>query len=223
MILHPFEAFLLIRGLRTLDLRVRAACDNAMELAIRLSNHAAVSAVLYPGLPHHPGHDVARRQMKGGFGGMLSIRVRGGAEAAIATAARVRLWKRATSLGGVESLIEHRASIEGDGLALPAGPAQALRRRRGRRGPLAGYRRRADRIDSDPGGRPPAPWNWRKQAFLRVLELLRDAVSSCVGRKKAGSGEGCILGLVWAAMSAAGERIGSLPRRRDFGRSGESG
>ena len=113
MILHPFEAFLLIRGLRTLDLRVRAAAANALALANRLSNHAAVSAVLYPGLPHHPGHDVARRQMNGGFGGMLSIRVRGGAEAAIATAARVRLWKRATSLGGVESLIEHRASIEG--------------------------------------------------------------------------------------------------------------
>ncbi len=119
LILHPFEAFLLTRGLRTLDLRVRAAADNAMELAGRLSNHAAVSAVLYPGLPHHPGHDVARRQMKGGFGGMLSIRVRGGAEAAIATAARVRLWKRATSLGGVESLIEHRASIEGAGSPCP--------------------------------------------------------------------------------------------------------
>jgi cystathionine gamma-synthase len=119
LILHPFEAFLLTRGLRTLDLRVRAAADNAMELANRLSNHAAVSAVLYPGLPHHPGHDVARRQMSGGFGGMLSIRVRGGAEAAIATAARVRLWKRATSLGGVESLIEHRASIEGAGSPCP--------------------------------------------------------------------------------------------------------
>src|SRR5271154_1512247 len=113
MILPPFEAFLLIRGLRPLDLRVRAASDNAMELSNRLSNHAAVSAVLYPGLPHHPGHAVARRQMKGGFGGMLSIRIRAGAEAAIATAARVRVWKRATSLGGVESLIEHRASIEG--------------------------------------------------------------------------------------------------------------
>jgi cystathionine gamma-synthase len=119
MILHPFEAFLLTRGVRTLDLRVRAASDNAMELANRLSNHAAVSTVLYPGLPHHPGHDVARRQMKGGFGGMLSIRVRGGAEAAIATAARVGLWKRATSLGGVESLIEHRASIEGAGSPCP--------------------------------------------------------------------------------------------------------
>jgi len=113
MILHPFEAFLLVRGLRTLDLRVRAAAANALELANRLSNHATVSAVLYPGLPLHPGHDVARRQMKGGFGGMLSIRVRGGAEGAIAAAARVRVWKRATSLGGVESLIEHRASIEG--------------------------------------------------------------------------------------------------------------
>jgi cystathionine gamma-synthase len=119
LILHPFEAFLLTRGLRTLDLRVRAAADNAMELSGRLSNHAAVSAVLYPGLPHHPGHDVARRQMKGGFGGMLSIRVRGGAEAAIASAAGVRLWKRATSLGGVESLIEHRTSIEGAGSPCP--------------------------------------------------------------------------------------------------------
>ena len=113
LILHPFEAFLLARGLRTLDLRVRAAAATAMELALRLSRHSALSEVLYPGLPHHPGHDIARRQMQGGFGGMLSIRVRGGAEAAIAAAARVALWKRATSLGGVESLIEHRASIEG--------------------------------------------------------------------------------------------------------------
>ena len=119
MILGPFEAFLLIRGLRTLDLRVRAASANAMELAHRLSNHASVAAVLYPGLADHPGHDVARRQMKGGFGGMLSIRVRAGEAAAIATAARVKLWKRATSLGGVESLIEHRASIEGPGSPCP--------------------------------------------------------------------------------------------------------
>ncbi|MBV9289982.1 MAG: aminotransferase class I/II-fold pyridoxal phosphate-dependent enzyme [Hyphomicrobiales bacterium] len=119
LILHPFEAFLLTRGLRTLDLRVRASAANAMELANRLSNHAAVSAVLYPGLAHHPGHEVARRQMRGGFGGMLSIRVRGGAEAAMAAAARVDLWKRATSLGGVESLIEHRSSIEGAGSPCP--------------------------------------------------------------------------------------------------------
>jgi cystathionine gamma-synthase len=119
LILHPFEAFLLTRGMRTLDLRVRACAANAMELATRLSNHAAVSSVLYPGLPHHPGHDVARRQMQGGFGGMLSIRLRGGEAAAIETAARVNLWKRATSLGGVESLIEHRASIEGEGSPCP--------------------------------------------------------------------------------------------------------
>ena len=119
LILHPFEAFLLTRGLRTLDLRVRASAANALELANRLCNHAAVSAVLYPGLPHHPGHQLARRQMRGGFGGMLSIRVRGGAAAAIAAAARVGLWKRATSLGGVELLIEHRASIEGEGSPCP--------------------------------------------------------------------------------------------------------
>jgi cystathionine gamma-synthase len=119
MILGPFEAFLLIRGLRTLDLRVRACAANAMALALRLSNHASVAAVLYPGLAFHAGHDVARRQMRGGFGGMLSIRARGGEAAAIATAARVKLWKRATSLGGVESLIEHRASVEGPGSPCP--------------------------------------------------------------------------------------------------------
>ena len=113
MILGPFEAFLLIRGMRTLDLRVRAACASALDLATRFSTHPQVEAVLYPGLPSHPQHALACVQMRGGFGGMLSIRVKGGEARAIATAARVRLWKRATSLGGVESLIEHRASIEG--------------------------------------------------------------------------------------------------------------
>ena len=135
---------------------MRAAAANAMELAHRLSNHAAVSAVLYPGLPHHPGHDVALRQMQGGFGGMLSIRVRGGAEAAIAAAARVTLWKRATSLGGVELLIEHRASYEGARLPLPARPPAPLRRNRGRRGPLArpraGARRLGQRENPAPAG-----------------------------------------------------------------------
>src|SRR5580658_10901139 len=106
--------------MRTLDLRVAAACANAMELATRLMNHVGVAEVLYPGLPSHPGHEVARRQMRGGFGGMLSIRVRGGEAAAIATAANLQLWKRATSLGGVESLVEHRASIEGAGTPVPA-------------------------------------------------------------------------------------------------------
>jgi cystathionine gamma-synthase len=75
--------------------------------------------VLYPGLPSHPGHAIAARQMRGGFGGMLSVRVARGEMAAISSAARVMLWKRATSLGGVESLIEHRASIEGTGSPAP--------------------------------------------------------------------------------------------------------
>jgi len=118
-ILGPLEAFLLIRGMRTLPLRVHAACTSAMEIAERLTKHAAVAQVLYPGLPRHPGHEIARRQMSGGFGGMLSIRVKGGEAAAIKTAALVELWKRATSLGGVESLIEHRASVEGPGSPCP--------------------------------------------------------------------------------------------------------
>jgi len=111
-ILGPFEAWLVLRGLRTLDIRVRAQAESAALLATRFANHQSVSAVLYPGLPSHPGHAVAARQMSG-FGGMLSIRVKAGERAAIDAAARVNLWKRATSLGGVESLIEHRASIEG--------------------------------------------------------------------------------------------------------------
>ncbi len=119
MILGPFEAYLLIRGMRTLDLRVRAACASALDLATRLEKHPQIAAVLYPGLPSHPQHALACAQMQGGFGGMLSIRVKGGAEHAIATAARVHLWKRATSLGGVESLIEHRASIEGPSSPCP--------------------------------------------------------------------------------------------------------
>jgi cystathionine gamma-synthase len=118
-ILGPFEAFLLIRGMRTLDLRVKAACESAVALAERLAAHPAVTEVLYPGLQSSPGHAIAARQMTGGFGGMLSIRVKGGEAGAIRTAAEVGLWKRATSLGGVESLIEHRASIEGAGSPCP--------------------------------------------------------------------------------------------------------
>ena len=87
-------------------------------LAQRFANHAAVSSVLYPGLAAHPGHDIARRQMSG-FGGMLSIRLKGGEQAASSTAARGEVGKRATSLGGVESLIEHRASVEGAGSPCP--------------------------------------------------------------------------------------------------------
>jgi cystathionine gamma-synthase len=118
-ILGPFEAFLLIRGMRTLDLRVRAASANAMHLAEAFARHPHVTEVLYPGLPASPGHAVASRQMNGGFGGMLSIRVKGDEAGAIRTAKDVQLWKRATSLGGVESLIEHRASIEGAGSPCP--------------------------------------------------------------------------------------------------------
>ena len=92
----------------------------AMTVAQHFSADPRVLEVLYPGLPEHAGHAVAARQMTGGFGGMLSIRVRAGEEAAIRTAANVKLWKRATSLGGVESLIEHRASIEGPGTPCPS-------------------------------------------------------------------------------------------------------
>jgi cystathionine gamma-synthase len=115
-----FEAWLLLRGLRTLVLRVQAASSSAQRIAEHFARHPHVQAVLYPGLPGSPGHAVAVRQMQGGFGGMLSIRVRGGEAAAIATAAQVGLWKRATSLGGCESLIEHRASVEGAGTPAPA-------------------------------------------------------------------------------------------------------
>ncbi|KQT90097.1 cystathionine gamma-synthase [Methylobacterium sp. Leaf469] len=118
-ILGPFEAYLLMRSLRTLHLRAAAQSASAAELARRLESHPAVSAVLYPGLPDDPGHAVAARQMDGGFGFMLSIRIAASEQAAIAAAARVRLWKRATSLGGVESLIEHRASVEGPGSPCP--------------------------------------------------------------------------------------------------------
>jgi cystathionine gamma-synthase len=118
-VIGPFEAWLLLRGLRTLDMRVRTQAATALQMAPRLTRHDRVAAVLYPGLATHPGHAVAARQMNGGFGAMLSIRVKGGESAAIATAAKVRLWKRATSLGGVESLIEHRASVEGAGSPCP--------------------------------------------------------------------------------------------------------
>lgn len=118
-VLGQHEAWLLLRGMRTLFPRVAWACRSAQSLAERFAAHPMVSEVLYPGLPAFAGHATAARQMKGGFSGMLSVRVKGGERAAIATAARVELWKRATSLGGVESLIEHRASIEGPGTPCP--------------------------------------------------------------------------------------------------------
>ena len=118
-VLGPFEAWLLLRGMRTLPLRVRQACASAQRIAETLHGDARVAQVLYPGLPSHPGHAVAAAQMQGGFGGMLSIRVAGGEAAAMAVAGRLQVFKRATSLGSVESLVEHRASVEGPGTLCP--------------------------------------------------------------------------------------------------------
>jgi cystathionine gamma-synthase len=118
--LGSFESWLLMRGMRTLHLRVRAASAAALRIAAHFNGHPLVAEVLYPGLPGCHGHAVAQRQMQGGFGGMLSIRVRAGEAGAVAVAAKTAIWKRATSLGGTESLIEHRASIEGAGTPAPA-------------------------------------------------------------------------------------------------------
>lgn len=112
-VLGVFEAWLLIRGLRTLFLRVRRASESALAIARHFEGHKKLNAVLYPGLASHPGHAIAARQMTGGFGGMLSLLVTGGREAAVRTASRAEIFLPATSLGGVESLVEHRATIEG--------------------------------------------------------------------------------------------------------------
>ena len=118
-ILGPFESWLLLRGMRTLHLRVAAACANAMAIAQRFHGHAKLSHVLYPGLASNPGHAVAARQMSGGFGGMMSLRLKAGEDAAKAFTNRLRVFKQATSLGSVESLAEHRASVEGPGTMCP--------------------------------------------------------------------------------------------------------
>jgi cystathionine gamma-synthase len=115
----PFDCWLLLRSIRTLPYRMRAHSAHAQQVAEFLAGHPAVAAVHYPGLATHPGHEVAARQMSL-FGGMLSIQVHGGAAEAMAMTARLRLFTRATSLGGVESLIEHRASIEGPHTTAPA-------------------------------------------------------------------------------------------------------
>jgi cystathionine gamma-synthase len=99
--------------MRTLYVRVAAQSRSAQMIAEHFVGHSQLEAVLYPGLPGFPGHSTAVRQMHGGFGGMLSIRVKGGAPGALAFIGKLRIWKRATSLGGVESLVEHRASVEG--------------------------------------------------------------------------------------------------------------
>ena len=114
-----FEAWLLQRGMRTVYLRVRQASTSALAIARHFAGHSALEAVLYPGLEDHPNYDVAVRQMNGGFGGMLSLRIRGGREAALSVVSRCEVFIPATSLGGVESLIEHRFSIEGASSPIP--------------------------------------------------------------------------------------------------------
>lgn len=111
-VIGPMEAWLLVRGMRTLPLRVERMSENALKVAIFLSDHDCVEDVYYPGLTTHPGHDVALRQMTGGFGSLLSVLVKGDGAKALAVAGRLNLFHRATSLGGVESLVEHRHTIE---------------------------------------------------------------------------------------------------------------
>ena len=120
----PFDAWLTLRGIRTLGVRMDRHCANAARVADLLVGHPAVSQVLYPGLETHPGHEVAAKQMRG-FGGIVSVRLRGGEDAALALCARTRLFTLGESLGGVESLIEHpgrmtHASVAGSELEVPA-------------------------------------------------------------------------------------------------------
>jgi len=122
-VLAPFSAWLLLRGCRSLAARMAMHCANARVLAGFLAAHPAVARVNWPGLPTHPGHDVAAAQMKD-FGAMLSVQLRGGRDAALAAAGRLQLFTNATSLGGCESLVEHRASVEGPA---PVSPQDLLR------------------------------------------------------------------------------------------------
>jgi cystathionine gamma-synthase len=119
----PFNAWLTLRGLRSLPARMAWHCRNARAVAEFLAAHPRVEVVHWPGLPSHPNHAVAARQMRN-FGGMLSVRIRGGRDAALAFASKVKLFTNATSLGGCESLIEHRASVEGEH---PVSPQNLLR------------------------------------------------------------------------------------------------
>jgi cystathionine gamma-synthase len=116
----PFDCWLILRGMRTLPWRMRAHCENALKVAEFLAQHSHVERVHYPGLRSHPGHEIAAKQMRM-FGGMLSMEVQGGGDAAMEVTAKTKIFTRATSLGGVESLIEHRASIEGPASRSPEG------------------------------------------------------------------------------------------------------
>ena len=119
----PFAAWLTLRGLRSLPARMRMHCANAARLSEFLAAHQAIEVVHYPGLPSHPGHELATKQMSD-FGGMLSVQLRGGREATLGVAGKLKLFHNATSLGGCESLVEHRASVEG---AHPVSPQNLLR------------------------------------------------------------------------------------------------
>ena len=118
-ILGSFEAWLLLRGMRTLSIRWQRSCESAMQIAEFLEEHPAVERVLYPGLKSHPSHEIAKRQMTNGFGGMMSLQMKGGEEAAREFVTRAKVFVRATSLGGVESLIEHRRTVEGPHSEVP--------------------------------------------------------------------------------------------------------
>ncbi|MEO6583229.1 MAG: PLP-dependent aspartate aminotransferase family protein [Ferruginibacter sp.] len=120
----PFDCWLLNRSLATLPLRFRLQCSNAMQLAIFLEQHPKIEKVYYPGLDSHPQHILAQQQMKNGFGAILSLLLKGGQEKAQHFASSLQIFKHATSLGGVESLIEHRRSVEGDH---PVSPENLLR------------------------------------------------------------------------------------------------
>ena len=120
----PFDSWLTLRGLRTLALRMERHCDNAEKVVEFLQRHPAVSAVHYPGLPSHPGHEVAKKQMKR-FGGMISFQLKAGEDVAVKVCAETQVWTLGESLGGVESLIEHparmtHASVRGTELEVPA-------------------------------------------------------------------------------------------------------
>jgi cystathionine gamma-synthase len=114
----PFNSWLILRGIRSLGARMRIHSENARAVAGFLSKHNRIEVVNYPGLPSHPGHAIAARQMSD-FGGMMSILVKGGREEALGVTAKTKVFIRATSLGGVESLIEHRASSEGPKSRMP--------------------------------------------------------------------------------------------------------
>jgi cystathionine gamma-synthase len=116
----PFECWLTLRGIQTFPYRMRAICGSAQRVAEFLSRHPKIEAVHYPGLPKHPAHQIAAGQMSGGFGGLMSMQVKGGRAEAYKVLAAVKIFTHATSLGGTHSLIEHRASVEGPDTRSPA-------------------------------------------------------------------------------------------------------